>query len=442
MAMIEYIGVDKIFPHPKNPRKDLGDLQELADSIRGNGVLQNLTVVPNEDGTTYTVIIGHRRLAAAKLAGEDEVPCHVAKMTPQQQIETMLIENMQRSDLTVYEQAQGFQTMLDLGSSVQSIAHRTGFSETTVRRRLEMAKLNKDTLREVSARQISLGDFDELAQIEDMQTRNEVLESIGTPDFRHKVVSALREQNTAKNLPAVQAYLKEHKIKKISRSETWSNKFTRAGHDIWIDKLGEADNVLPERPAAFYALDGRVLSFFNATKRAPREKKSEEQIRREQAIRDAWTRLDEAAQTAYELRKAFAEKTAGTAKNRGTVLRGAIAAVLQHRFSYCAPDTEMINGVLGLETGYEPKKLEKAVRALAELPEARLPTLVYALFGDSADNLPRALTSRQVFPRYDEARGEKPALVYGWLEELGYEKSAEEAALLDGRFEGYHIEED
>lgn len=63
-----YLPVSKLFPHPDNPRKDNGDLTELAESIKANGVLQNLTVVPKEDGS-YTVIIGHRRLAAAKLAG-------------------------------------------------------------------------------------------------------------------------------------------------------------------------------------------------------------------------------------------------------------------------------------------------------------------------------------------------------------------------------------
>ena len=72
-----------------------------------------VTGEPIED--LYRVVIGHRRLAAAKLAGLAEVPCAVVEMTEQEQIATMLLENMQRSDLTVYEQAQGFQMMLDLG---------------------------------------------------------------------------------------------------------------------------------------------------------------------------------------------------------------------------------------------------------------------------------------------------------------------------------------
>lgn len=75
MAEIKYIPVSKLWGHPDNPRKDLGDVTELAESIKVNGVLQNLTVVPligeitkKWDGESYRVIIGHRRLAAAKLA--------------------------------------------------------------------------------------------------------------------------------------------------------------------------------------------------------------------------------------------------------------------------------------------------------------------------------------------------------------------------------------
>lgn len=115
MAEIKYIPVKKLWQHPDNPRKDLGDVTELAESIKVNGVLQNLTVVPligeitkKWDGESYRVIIGHRRLAAAKLAGLEELPCVVVEMSEREQLSTMLTENMQRSDLTVYEQAQGF----------------------------------------------------------------------------------------------------------------------------------------------------------------------------------------------------------------------------------------------------------------------------------------------------------------------------------------------
>ena len=75
---IQNIDINLIDQHPENPRKDLGDLTELANSIKESGIHQNLTVVRN--GERFTCIIGHRRLAASKLAGLKEVPCHVADM--------------------------------------------------------------------------------------------------------------------------------------------------------------------------------------------------------------------------------------------------------------------------------------------------------------------------------------------------------------------------
>jgi len=114
--------------------------------------MQNLTVVPGKiDGkawvvkpNTYTVIIGHRRLAASKAAGLTEVPCRVIEdMTHKEMVSMMLEENMQRNDLTIVEQAQGFQMMLDLGSTEAEIADKTGLSKTTVHHRLELAKLDR-----------------------------------------------------------------------------------------------------------------------------------------------------------------------------------------------------------------------------------------------------------------------------------------------------------
>lgn len=125
MPQIVNIAIDRLSPHADNPRKDLGDLSELAASIKASGILQNLTVVPDEpdnSNTDFTIIIGHRRYAAAKIAGLTELPCVVVEMSEREQLQTMLVENMQRSDLTVYEQAQGFQMMLNMGDSVAEIA--------------------------------------------------------------------------------------------------------------------------------------------------------------------------------------------------------------------------------------------------------------------------------------------------------------------------------
>ena len=198
MAEIKYIPVSKLWRHPDNPRKDLGDVTELAESIKVNGVLQNLTVVPligeitkKWDGESYRVIIGHRRLAAAKLAGLEELPCVVVEMSEREQLSTMLTENMQRSDLTVYEQAQGFQMMLDMGDTVEDIAEKSGFSATTVRRRVKLPELDKDKFKKSEERGVSLFEYMELDKLKSPERKNEMLDFIGTDNFKYKLKQAI-----------------------------------------------------------------------------------------------------------------------------------------------------------------------------------------------------------------------------------------------------------
>ncbi|MBQ8135866.1 MAG: ParB/RepB/Spo0J family partition protein, partial [Clostridia bacterium] len=189
MNSIEMIHIEWLKHHPENPRKDLGDLTELADSIRANGILQNLTVVasnedPDDDGyARFWVVIGNRRMEAAKLAGLTELPCVLSDMSREEQIATMLQENMQRSDLTVYEQAKGIQMMIDLGFSKDQVSERTGFSKPTIERRLAVASLPDKETKEAVAYGYDLIDLAEIAKIEDRKTQKELLK--GTPDSGH-----------------------------------------------------------------------------------------------------------------------------------------------------------------------------------------------------------------------------------------------------------------
>lgn len=200
-----YIPAEQIYPHPDNPRKNLGDLTELTESIKKKGVLQNLTVIPGhwndkgewlEDG--YTTIIGHRRYAAGKLAGVSEFECKVEdNMSKKDQVGTMLEENMQRNDLTIWEQANGFQMMLDLGETEEGISEKTGFSKTTVKHRLNIAKLNQKVLQEKEkdeSFQLSLKDLYELEKIPDVKTRDKILkESTSSNNLAQKARSASEE---------------------------------------------------------------------------------------------------------------------------------------------------------------------------------------------------------------------------------------------------------
>lgn len=138
--------IDQLVENPDNPRKQIGDIADLAASIREQGIKQPLTVTPTGnmdiDGReTYRIVIGHRRYNAAKQAGLTTVPVIVERMTRRQEREVMLVENCQRSDLTPLEEADAYQGILDLGASVEDAARKTGRSTQFVRDRVKIARI-------------------------------------------------------------------------------------------------------------------------------------------------------------------------------------------------------------------------------------------------------------------------------------------------------------
>ena len=223
--MITNVEVTKLLQHPDNPRKSIGDVTELAESIKARGILQNLTVVPAENGL-YTVIIGHRRLAAAKQAGLAEVPCAVVDMDYKTQLSTMLLENMQRSDLTVYEQAQGMQMMFDLGVPVAEIVEKTGFAETTVRKRLKIATLPTEQMQQAVERGGTLENYVQIADIKDEKERRELLKVVGTREFEFSLSRAKRRQIEAEKTPLVKAELKSIGAKAV-KGQIYSTAYER-----------------------------------------------------------------------------------------------------------------------------------------------------------------------------------------------------------------------
>ena len=237
MDKIELVPVEWLAHHPDNPRKDLGDLTELAESIRANGILQNLTIVASEDdnegdGTykRFWVVIGNRRFEAAQMAGLTEVPCVISEMDRKTQVATMLQENMQRADLTVYEQAEGFQMMMDLGFKPKEISEKTGFSEKTVKDRLKLTKLNKKKFSQAVNQGATIMDLVEVTKLESKADQNDVLECAGTENFRQRLQSRLRDQDFKKNKARLEPVVKEF-MNEIPSNERYSSKWNR----LWSD---------------------------------------------------------------------------------------------------------------------------------------------------------------------------------------------------------------
>src|SRR5919112_1300942 len=105
------IALDKLDPNPDQPRVEIGDLEDLTASIREKGVLEPLLVKPSRLGGRWMIIAGERRWRAAREAGVREVPCIEMDVDDRAVAEIALIENMQRKDLTAWEEADGLHAL-------------------------------------------------------------------------------------------------------------------------------------------------------------------------------------------------------------------------------------------------------------------------------------------------------------------------------------------
>ena len=490
MENIEMILTGLIEPHPDNPRKDLGDLKELTESIRKNGIYQNLTVVPRRVPMVgddkllipgqiqrcsnpaekermqeafnaglkvigYTVVIGHRRLAAAKEADLKKIPCVVVEMAPQKQIETMILENMQRADLTIYEQVKGFQQLLNFGETAEGIAEKTGFSVRTVKRRTEIARLDPDKLEMVMrgrAKQITLDDFDKLAKIEDLEERNKVLDDIGTNNFKFSLATADRRQKIKKAMPDVEKWLTERNAKRLEENASLINydaigKFwpgyeickwekeketipaTDADQLYYIISRGEYLKLLKKKPAG------------SAKKEKP--KRSAAEIKKEKQMNAAWDYLIEQSSLTYGLRKNFIEGLKVTKNNYNAMMEGALAAGILCNITYGNNIEDELCRALGMpaakanEMEHDDLALEAIRIARDPKNKEKLPLIIWALFDDSEGKIQGGNVWRGRWPTY-ETNAELIAL-YEWLESVGYEISETERGLIQGTDINYHL---
>ncbi len=438
-----YIPLCELHPHPDNPRKELGDLSELAESIKAKGIMQNLTVVPRDEGG-YTVIIGHRRSEAARQAGLEVAPCVITQMSESEQVATMLLENMQRVDLTAYEQAQGMQLMMDLGETVESISEKTGFSKKTVKHRLEMAKLNAKTLKDVSERQVSMADFDKLAKIKDIKKRNEVLEKIGTANFDSAVEVAMRAELIAERLPSFIQKVEALSAKKMKDADRWSSKYERVA-DIDV-KIADADKPLVQKKyqkePIFYAIREN-FGYLEIYRKRPKEatkKRPKEEIERERAIEECKKGLKAATEMARVLRGNFVKGLAMHSKNREQVLAGGAAVLKCSATSYLRTvNAEQVLEFIGEKTSNEYGGNGKLFEsAFLEKPQVVIPALIYLSFEN--DGVPKYWTEcYNGFPEHTE--NVYLDELYAWLISLGYEMSDDERALMDGTHELFKKEE-
>ena len=170
----------KIKPNPNQPRKhfDFDELEGLAQSIRANGIIQPLTVRRTENGE-YELISGERRLRAARLIGMTKIPAIIVDADEEQSTILSVLENIQRSDLSFFEEALALDKLLSVyGMSQEEIGRKLGKAQPTLSNKLRLLKLNEQLRYEISKAGLTERHARALLKLEDDDMRERALSII------------------------------------------------------------------------------------------------------------------------------------------------------------------------------------------------------------------------------------------------------------------------
>ena len=176
------IALEQLDPNPAQPRVDVGNLDDLIASIREKGVLEPLLVKPTRPTGRWMIIAGERRWRASRAAGLREVPCIEMEVDERAVSEIALVENMQRKDLTIWEEADGLAALCErYGYTHEDVARKVGKSRSTITEALSIAGL-PEVIRE-KCRRADINSKSLLLQVvrqPDIEAMHEILSEIVT----------------------------------------------------------------------------------------------------------------------------------------------------------------------------------------------------------------------------------------------------------------------
>lgn len=192
--VIRNVPVEKILANQMQPRRDMGDLKELTNSIKENGIIEPVIVKPR-DGN-FEIIAGERRFRAAKEAGMTEIPCIEHDIPDNEALEMSIVENIQRKDLNVFEQADSIRSLAEIyGYTHEEIAKKIGKSRVSV---TELVRIT-DLPAEIRERCLQLGIDSktfllELTKTGDTEKMDEILSQYGKKPVSREVVKEQRKE--------------------------------------------------------------------------------------------------------------------------------------------------------------------------------------------------------------------------------------------------------
>lgn len=433
--------ISKIYPHPDNPRKDVGDVSELAESIKANGIFQNLTVVGGGKGAPtaddYTVIIGHRRLSAAKQAGLKQVPCMVVEMDEREQAATMLLENMQRSDLTIYEQAQGFQMMLDLGETQDGIAEKTGFSKSTIRHRLKLLELDPEEFAKAQERQATFSDYIELEKLKNPESKTEALKAIGTSSFKYTIERLITRENAVANAEKVMEFL-DGKLKKIQYDNRFQYKqigYMPISKTLTEERQKEIDDLIG-KGAKYYTVSSvspeYAWAYIYADAEQADDTKKQKRTEQENRRRAREAKISKLERQTAALRKAFVKEFA----NREYI--GKVTEAFLTSYYLDDIDYDEVAEVLGIELKDSEScddltKNPNYKKQVKQHPESVMLAMLLTVYEGTYRTAVHDFNG-------DYRRNDQLGEWYAILTRVGYRMSSDEIKLLSGEHECFREE--
>ncbi len=168
--LVANLAISDIDKNPFQTRyvEDDDALEELAESIKANGVVQPIVVRPAEEAGRYVLILGERRLHASKKVGKTHIPALVRRVSDQQAAEMTIVENLQREDLSPLEQAEAFRVLSNKFSlTQQEIAERVGLSRTSIANYMRLLKLPREVMQMLAEKRLNFAQAKELLKLGD-----------------------------------------------------------------------------------------------------------------------------------------------------------------------------------------------------------------------------------------------------------------------------------
>lgn len=192
------IDIKDIQTNPYQPRQHFDSqlLEELAQSIKENGIIQPLIVRPSSV-IGYQLMAGERRLRAAQLAGLTEVPVLIKKLTDQEMMSQAIIENLQRQDLNAVEEARAYQKLIDKGSTHDAIAQVMGKSRPYISNTVRLLNLPDKVIQALEDNRISQAHARQLLSLNKEEEQLKWLEKIVTDKISvHQLERLLKDKKT------------------------------------------------------------------------------------------------------------------------------------------------------------------------------------------------------------------------------------------------------